>query len=76
MFFDVALEQGCKVDGQPSGSTLCSKRDKRHFLVGEDIRTATIVGLIFIVVGSALQQLVGRPPAAQKRAQVNSSNIL
>jgi drug/metabolite transporter (DMT)-like permease len=35
-----------------------------HFLVGEDIRTATIVGLIFIVVGSALQQLAGRSKSA------------
>lgn len=35
-----------------------------HFLVGEDIRTATIVGLIFIVVGSALQQLAGRSKLA------------
>ena len=31
-----------------------------HFLVGEDIRTATIVGLIFIVIGTALQQFAGK----------------
>jgi len=35
-----------------------------HFLVGEDIRTATIAGLIFIVVGTVLQQLAGRSKLA------------
>ncbi|MEE8625772.1 MAG: DMT family transporter, partial [Acidiferrobacterales bacterium] len=35
-----------------------------HFLVGEDIRPATIAGLIFIVVGTVLQQLAGRSKLA------------
>jgi drug/metabolite transporter (DMT)-like permease len=36
-----------------------------HFLVGEDIRLSTIVGLVFIVIGNVLQQLAGRKPRAE-----------
>lgn len=38
-----------------------------HFLVGEDIRGSTIVGLVFIVAGNVLQQLAGRVEKQQQR---------
>jgi drug/metabolite transporter (DMT)-like permease len=38
-----------------------------HFLVGEDIRGSTIVGLVFIVAGNVLQQLAGRNRSWRER---------
>ncbi len=38
-----------------------------HFLVGEEIRIATIIGLLFIVIGNVLQQLAGKKTIANDR---------